>query len=104
VMMMYFVLYQIKGENNMNYHLFEVVSLSGNREALIKVSKLYDLKDAYKVAYQNYSKKYYDISEGYFNGGYEVDEKRCTEVTWKVSYKWKNSGINWKQVNAQHGY
>ena len=56
--------------------------------------RLLHLKDAYKVAYQNYSKKYYDISEGYFNGGYEVDEKRCTEVTWKVSYKWKNSGIN----------
>ena len=63
------------------YTLWEVVTMSGNRKALVKTENLYptekqNLQHGKFVVASYYSPKFFDFGE-FSNGGYDLDECRC---------------------------
>ena len=72
------------------YTLWEVVDIYGNRKALVKTENIFsnEIRNYWhgkEICLQHFG-KWYDFGE-FFNGGYDLDERRCTFINQKVATK-----------------
>ena len=72
------------------YTLWEVVDMYGNRKALVKTENIFSNENinyyhGKEICFQNFG-RWFKFGE-FFNGGYDLDEPRCTLIYQKVATK-----------------